>query len=944
MFNNYKKNKPKNLPKYDRGGEGRASVDNTRTMYGGSEDASTGSSIGNTESGTQNIYNEKRGSNISAGQINQYAQMGQAVAQGGMQAYQTSQTPGLSEYEKNQQYGESIKSAEQGVVSAINPIFGMIHSGVTAATAPLTAKATQTDEQGNLKNKNFAKADIIGQGFADPMAMIPTMISNKFSMKKYINSVEDNAKGKIAAQKAQEDAYAQQQAAYQQQQNDYINNAIQAGMASYQNQPQGTSIKYPHGGMNNIPNTIPQYPTGGTMPRLKPRNFAAEKANYEEATRGANQGDGSGISSAELAYKYSKLIDPTGATSAVEIGKNFYTGNPQDPIDYLGLIRIPFVKQGMKPLSKLAKQGNKASVLNNIITKSNDVAESFSYGGVSQSDVIHAPEMGGYFRKNGGIQYSNGGMSMQPNAEVEGGGYGKDGENTLNPDGTATQFNGPTHEQGGIKTNLDPGTLIFSDKVKWDGKTAADHNKPYTRIIQKATKDLENSSLTKESKLSAHLNLMAATKASQAIFAKQEETKQSRIDSYTKRLGGIMKYPNGGITPQQYKQAQSDSLTLYNSGLKSNIPNFEQNNNYTDAFLRLNDLNKRPPVPTNNVDPYSRTTTATYIKPTMLPYREENFKKGSGIEKIENYAKPVGKPVNHPNYNQFIPGINQSKQPIQTEEFKKGGVKLPKYGNGVKFVPKMASEDQDADIVVPGTRPASKDFTDVLAPDPYNTFGKPLDNWEAARLNKSAWDADYMNNPSAPNPNVTNPDSKNFDWKGLATQSAYFAANNAGNIYDLARADKTETRKYNRATENLVTPNFRDADQKYLYMKNALKGASLGASGYLANLQQSHVNHVLNKAQIQQAADNTNAGIKNQVSQYNTGIANEEILANAKIRANARNIKQSAIASIGSNTANQMNDVRNTNMDKKKMEGLIKMYPSLSKDPKMLEYFMSFNA
>lgn len=153
------------------------------------------------------------------------------------------------------------------------------------------------------------------------------------------------------------------------------------------------------GGMNNIPNAIPQYPNGGTMPRLKPRNFAAEKANYEEATRGANQGDGSGISSAELAYKYSKLIDPTGATSAVEIGKNFYTGNAQDPIDYLGLIRIPFVKQGMKPLSKLAKQRNKASVLNTIITKSNDVAESFSYGGVSQSDVIHAPEMGGYFRK-----------------------------------------------------------------------------------------------------------------------------------------------------------------------------------------------------------------------------------------------------------------------------------------------------------------------------------------------------------------------------------------------------------------------------------------------------------------------------------------------------------------------------------------------------------------
>jgi hypothetical protein len=193
---------------------------------------------------------------------NQYAQMGQAVAQGGMQAYQTSQTPGLSEYEKNQQYGKSIKSAETGVVSAINPIFGMIHSGVTAATAPLTAKATQTDEQGNLKNKNFAKADIIGQGFADPMAMIPTMISNKFSMKKYINSVEDNAKGKIAAQKAQEDAYAQQQTDYQNQQQSMMDAAFARGYAN-QNQTGGNTyvqyakyggqMKFAMGGMNKYP-------------------------------------------------------------------------------------------------------------------------------------------------------------------------------------------------------------------------------------------------------------------------------------------------------------------------------------------------------------------------------------------------------------------------------------------------------------------------------------------------------------------------------------------------------------------------------------------------------------------------------------------------------------------------------------------------------------------
>jgi len=145
---------------------------------------------------------------------------------------------------------------------------------------------------------------------------------------------------------------------------------------------------------------------------------------------------------------------------------------------------------------------------------------------------------GGFMGKYGGqMRFAMGGMNIKPNAEVEGGGYGKDGENTLNPDNTATQFNGPTHEQGGIQTNLDPGTLIFSNKIKWDGKTAAEHNKPYAKMIQKANKDLENSNLSKESKLSSHLNLMGATKASQAIFAQMEAKKQAMVQNYAKKMG-----------------------------------------------------------------------------------------------------------------------------------------------------------------------------------------------------------------------------------------------------------------------------------------------------------------------------------------------------------------------------------------------------------------------
>lgn len=110
---------------------------------------------------------------------------------------------------------------------------------------------------------------------------------------------------------------------------------------------------------------------------LKPRDFKVEKANYETQTRGANQMDGSGISSAELAYKYAKLIDPSGITSVTEIAKNAYNKDKQDPFDYLGLIRIPYVQQGMKVLPKLTKQVNKLSLINNVVTKSHDLEEAY---------------------------------------------------------------------------------------------------------------------------------------------------------------------------------------------------------------------------------------------------------------------------------------------------------------------------------------------------------------------------------------------------------------------------------------------------------------------------------------------------------------------------------------------------------------------------------------
>jgi hypothetical protein len=160
-------------------------------------------------------------------------------------------------------------------------------------------------------------------------------------------------------------------------------------------------------------------------------------------------------------------------------------------------------------------------------------------------------------KRYGGMQYPHGGM-INGNAELE------KQENTLNPDGSTEQFNGPSHEQGGIPTQLDPGTLVFSDKLKLGKKTFADLNKPNMTI--KEDKILDNKKSNATQRLTAELMKGAKNKQSVALYKAQEGLKATKVYNYAKRLGidpnglemrngGIVRrYDNGGTPygPQPY--------------------------------------------------------------------------------------------------------------------------------------------------------------------------------------------------------------------------------------------------------------------------------------------------------------------------------------------------------------------------------------------------------
>jgi len=122
------------------------------------------------------------------------------------------------------------------------------------------------------------------------------------------------------------------------------------------------------------------------MPKLKPVDFKKLKANYEEQTRGGNQMDGSGISAAEMAYRATKLADPTPITNVSEIAKDAFVGDEQNLLNAAGLIPIPYTKAGIKAISKLSKKFNKLNVYGHAVDKGSDFVSEFSNGGTIKGD------------------------------------------------------------------------------------------------------------------------------------------------------------------------------------------------------------------------------------------------------------------------------------------------------------------------------------------------------------------------------------------------------------------------------------------------------------------------------------------------------------------------------------------------------------------------------
>ena len=134
--------------------------------------------------------------------------------------------------------------------------------------------------------------------------------------------------------------------------------------------------------------------------------------------------------------------------------------------------------------------------------------------------------------------FALGGKVGLVNAEIE------KGETAVSPDGTMYEYSLPPHANttGDNFKYFDPGTMIFSDKLKFNKhRTFAQEQNRYKKVSDKADKTLSNTGSTFLQKATAKLNKKNALKMSVDLFGKQEAMKMSK--------GGKIpgKFPEGGI-------------------------------------------------------------------------------------------------------------------------------------------------------------------------------------------------------------------------------------------------------------------------------------------------------------------------------------------------------------------------------------------------------------
>jgi hypothetical protein len=493
--------------------------------------------------------------------------------------------------------------------------------------------------------------------------------------------------------------------------------------------------------------------------------------------------------------------------------------------------------------------------------------------------------------RNGGRMFANGGI----NSEVE------LQENSITPDGEFTQYNGPSHENGGIKTNLEPGEMIFSDKLKLGKKTFADLNK--VNNTNKEDKVLEDKKVNHIQKLTAQLMKDAKLKQSMSLFEQQESLKEDKLNRYAKRLGidsksfkngGVQKYPGGGTYPGYNPNTSAHMLA---AGQKPLDETELTGLGYTH--------------PTNNNEQWWNANTGRFYKaysPGQPGYIDPM--------KYMNQGAPVMGNTETRIFTNQIPSNNNTPNPID------GPARKPiEFGN-------MGAYNPNTGLLTESTGYNKPINTQTFS---YRNGGvKKYDNGGFGTVDSPSDEEISMIGSNLYQPTTIVPGNDYSQLLGIGKQALIGLGSNVGNLYDLSRAQNTEVESYGRMNPTLLNNNATVDNNRRIYKNNldALKGSVGGnSSSYIQSRIAMDNDRMANDAISQQNIDNANAGILNNAQGTNINLDIAEKTANSQNRAASRNIKGSAYSNIGQNIMGQSRDINATKMDQKTLDAIIASNP-----------------
>lgn len=492
-------------------------------------------------------------------------------------------------------------------------------------------------------------------------------------------------------------------------------------------------------------------------------------------------------------------------------------------------------------------------------------------------------------------------------------------ENTLNPDGSTTQFNLPSHEGQSPQegTVLDPGTLIFSDRLKPRGSklTFAELNK--SNNTDKEDKILEKGN--RLAKLTAQLMKDAKNKQSLKLFEAQEILKQSKISNYTKKLGGKMgMHPDGGLIPDtNYFGKDVQGFPIDKTGRRLS----------TEEQLGFN----RPGYTYGAAKDRFYTENNSAFKAQPLSNAGGNITMGTTLPEFSYTAGQVdatGRPIP---YNEAFNSY------LATNYKQKNGGMIPKYWHGGPHDENETSYYNDQGI----------SQKQMYRMNMLSGIDNTPSNWGSySNMENSTMDNTpefELSRPDGPNTNnfgnnTPKQSGQGMNWKDAAYQAGMWGANNLGELsYLLGEGKKYDTQKEYTYSPSLLDPtaSLRDADNIARVARYDLADKSSGHSGnYLSNRSALATAMALNKDKIRREYANANAGISNSGQQYN--IQNKYMVddINARNKGKALSNYYKSIESMGSNTAQGMKDNKASKMDQKTLDMMSDMFSNYKYDSK----------